>query len=86
MTVLFRLYRKAANERNDLAVQVRELQAELAISHAHAAHSAATIRQLEAANADLEGHLALMTSDNLDLERTNAALTAGLRWFDGSEK
>ena len=83
MTVLFRLYRKAATERNDLAVQVRELQAELAISHAHAAHSAATIRQLEAANAETP----CACCDELTQERDMAIqelddVRAALHWLE----
>lgn len=35
---------------------------------------------------EAEQHLECMTIDNADLERTNAALVAGLRWFEsGSE-
>lgn len=35
---------------------------------------------------EAEQHLECMTLDNADLERVNAALVAGLRWFEGTEE
>ena len=69
MTVLFHLWRKAANERNALGREVDQLRLDLAVANAH----------IE----DLEAHLELMAIENTDLEKTVAAYTQGIFWFDG---
>ena len=76
---LFHLWRKAARERNQLANENRGLRHDLAIARAQHVSDG---RRID----DLEHHLELMSCDNADLERTNAALVDGLRWFDGSDK
>ena len=83
MTVMFRLYRLAANERNDLARENRTLRHELAVARDRHVSDG---RRID----DLEHHLELMAHDNLDLERgiaelekVNAALVHGIEWNDG---
>ena len=75
MTVMFHLWRKAAAERNALQREVIDLRHEVAVARAQHVQDG---RRID----DLEHHLELMACDNADLERANAALTDGLRWFD----